>query len=76
MTNLFSLMEERGLKPTNVATEIGCSPSLFSEIKKGQRMPSADILMRMASYFDCSVDYLLDIDDVPNRRKGKKKSKK
>ena len=33
-----------------------------------KRSPKLEDLIKLAEYFDVSVDYLLGIDDIPNRK--------
>lgn len=44
--------------PTAVCVELGFSNATASHWKNGH-LPKADILITIADYFDCSVDYLL-----------------
>lgn len=55
------------LKNTNVSTVLKAlelSTSKMTAWKKGS-VPSGDILVKLADYFDVSVDYLLERTDIP-----------
>ncbi|MCM1382141.1 MAG: helix-turn-helix domain-containing protein [Muribaculaceae bacterium] len=54
--------------PSAVAEKIGLSNSITSKWKKGA-LPKGEILLKLSSYFDCSIDYLIGLDNVPNRKK-------
>lgn len=54
----LQLCEEKGVKPTRVALNLGYSKNTASKWKYGS-MPSGDKLQKLAEYFDVSVDYLL-----------------
>lgn len=38
-------------------------PATITNWKKGNRFPKYDVLIKIADYFDCSLDYLLDRTD-------------
>lgn len=57
--------ERRGLKNSQVALYMGLSTAHVSYIESGKREPSLDLLVRLAEYYRCSVDYLLGITDDP-----------
>jgi transcriptional regulator with XRE-family HTH domain len=59
----FSLLcEKHGKKPTPTAAEMGFKASTVGMWKKGS-IPSAEALVIIANFFDCTVDYLLGIID-------------
>ena len=43
----------------DIAELLGCTPSLISRYESGSRMPRADYLVKLADFYDVSVDYLL-----------------
>jgi transcriptional regulator with XRE-family HTH domain len=51
--------EEKSLTQTEVAKEIGISQPAYSDIERGDRMPSLAVTKRLASLLDCSIDYLV-----------------
>ena len=57
--------ERRNLKNSQVALYLGLSTAHVSNIESGTREPSLDLLVRLAEYYRCSVDYLLGITDDP-----------
>lgn len=59
--NFCKLCKGKNLKPTNVALEIGVSRATATKWKNGS-IPSGDSLIKLADYFDVSVDYLLSDD--------------
>ena len=54
-----SLSKEKGVTPTRAALDIGISKSLPTSWKNSGTMPKGEILNKIATYFDVSVDYLL-----------------
>lgn len=50
------------LSQKEVANAVGVNPSVISNYKNGERTPSVEVLMSLASLFHCSVDYLLGIE--------------
>lgn len=53
------LCSQKNLKPNPVAKEIGVSSGIVSKWKNLGTLPSGETLLKIADYFDCSVDYLL-----------------
>lgn len=52
------LCQSKGMKPNPVGKEIGISSGIITKWKSGA-IPNGESLIKLASYFDCSVDYLL-----------------
>lgn len=60
---LKELREENHLLNKQLATELNVEPSTITNWEKGNRCPKDDILIKLADYFNCSVDYLLGRTD-------------
>lgn len=61
----YRLQEQRQLSKLSqkeAASAIGISPSVISNYESGERTPSVEILMALASLYRCSTDYLLGLD--------------
>lgn len=56
--NVLKLCEARGVKITNVITELGFSQGNLSNWKNG-RVPRADSIKKLADYFGVPVDALI-----------------
>ncbi len=54
-----ALCKERGLSPTAATVSIGVSRGSVTAWRKGERLPSASVLQKIADFFDVTVDYLL-----------------
>ena len=50
------------LSQKEAAAAIGASPSVISNYESGERTPSVENLMALASLYRCSSDYLLGLD--------------
>lgn len=50
----------------DVATFLNLSPSIVSGYETGERTPSTDVIIKLASLYHCSTDFLLGIiqDDI------------
>lgn len=64
--NLFKMISEKGITQSKLAENTSISTGNISDWKKGKSMPSAVKLDELATYFDCSVDYLLGRTENPN----------
>lgn len=61
---LKSLREEKKLTQTDLAINFNISDSAINRYEKGLRNPDYDLLAKLSSFFNVSVDYLLGISDV------------
>lgn len=53
------LMKEREVKPTEFYNAIGIVPQLFYDWKKKSTAPTTKTALRVASFFNVTVEYLL-----------------
>lgn len=61
----YDLCSGKGIKPNTLTKLLGLSSATATNWKKGS-IPSGDVLIKIADYFNCSVDYLLGRVDTPN----------
>lgn len=54
-----SLREHAGLTQLELAKQLNVSNTTLSQYESGQRIPSDDIKIKIAAFFNVSVDYLL-----------------
>lgn len=67
------LCEEKKIKPSRVAEEIGISRAAVTNWKKNGYTPQGDVLQKIADYFNVSIDYLLgktNIKKAPTNSEG------
>ena len=57
--SLSELLTQASLKPSELAKAVGCGKGTISRYMQMQKIPSVDVLVRIADYFNCSIDYLL-----------------
>ncbi len=50
-----------------IAEFLGCHRDVYSRYEKGIRQIPLDVAIRLAEFYDCSLDYLLGISDVKRR---------
>lgn len=65
------LRDKEGLTQKDLAKQLGIQPRTLGFYETGDRNPPIDILKKLASFFDVSIDYLLGITDIPNLYKEK-----
>jgi len=58
--NLRKLIEERNMTQKELATELNIAPSTIGSYVQNAREPDFATLKLLATYFDVSIDYLLD----------------
>lgn len=57
---------KKGVSQTTVAQHLNITRQAYNHYETGQRQPTQEVLIKLADYFDVSVDYLLGRADVPN----------
>ena len=65
---IIQLKKERKLLQKDIASSIGLSLRAYQYYEKGQKEPTLSVLLRLADYFDVSLDYLVGRSDDPVRR--------
>lgn len=55
----YSLCLKHDTKPNPVAKAVGISSGVVSKWKNENTIPNGEALLKIADYFDCSIDYLL-----------------
>ena len=63
------LREDRDLKQRQVAEYLNCSQQVYSNYELGQRDIPTDVLIKLANFYDVSIDYLLGQTKNPRRNK-------
>ena len=61
------LREDSDLTQKQLAGELNCSQQVYSNYELGQRDIPTDILIKLALFYNVSVDYILGISDSPKR---------
>lgn len=63
-------MKENNISTYRLTKDTGISNGLISNWKSNVKLPSGENLMKIANYFNVSVDYLLGRTDVKEVNKG------
>lgn len=63
MLRLRELRLENGLLQREVAQSIGVSPQSYGYYENGINKPDPDMLIKLADFFEVSIDYLLGRSD-------------
>ena len=58
------LREDADLTQSWIARELGCSQQVYSNYELDRRMIPIDALVRLARFYQTSVDYLVGLTDV------------
>lgn len=54
---------DKKMRPNPVAAEIGIASGTLTKWSKGISYPNGIMLIKIAKYFNCSIDYLVGISD-------------
>lgn len=65
MDNLRKLREKKKMTQTRLSIEIEVSQEIISHYELGNSKPNVDNLIKIADFFHCSTDYLLNRTDNP-----------
>ncbi len=63
------LREDRDLKQREIADILGCAQRTYSNYELGNRDIPTDVLIKLALYYNVSVDYILGLTNNPKRNK-------
>ena len=63
---LKQLRKARGLTQLAVQMKTGIEQALLSKFENGERVPPTETLVKLADFYEVSVDYLLCRTDNPN----------
>ncbi len=64
-----NLREDRDLRQRQLADYLSCSQQVYSNYELGQRDIPTDVLIKLATFYNVSIDYLLDQTSNPKRNK-------
>ena len=56
---LKELRKEKGLTQSQVAYDLGTKQPIYHQWESEKRSPSIETLLKLADYFDVSIDYLV-----------------
>ena len=65
---LRALRKSMNLKRDDVASAIGVTPRAITFYETGDKKPTLDTAIKLADFFDVSLDYLVGRSDNPERR--------
>ena len=65
MRNLKVLIKEHNYTVTKVAMNVGVNDSTLYEYMKNTAFPSLPVLMNLADFFKCNIDYLIGRTNDP-----------
>ena len=63
---LKELRKQRGYTQIFLQMQTGIEQSLLSKFESGERVPPTETLLRLADFYDVSIDYILCRTDKPN----------
>lgn len=68
-TNLRLLRKNKGYTQIAVQMKTGIEQALLSKFENGERVPPTETLIRLADFYNVSVDYILCRTDNPKVNK-------
>ena len=76
MQRIKELRKEKSMNQIALGMELNFSQKIISEYENGKVEPSITTLKKLASIFNTSVDYILELTDVTEPYKRKTVNKK
>ena len=67
--NLRNIREDRDIKHKEIAAYLIVSQNTYSQYETGVISLTAEILIKLANYYNVSIDFLLDRTNNPNMQK-------
>lgn len=67
--NLKGLREDKDIKQKDIAKILNVSQNTYSQYETGVIALTAEVLIKLAEYYNVSVDYLLDRTNNPEVNK-------
>ena len=61
--NLRNIREDRDIKQKDIAKVLNVSQNTYSQYETGVISLTAEVLIKLADFYDVSIDYLLDRTD-------------
>ena len=67
--NLRGIREDRDIRQKDIAQYLNISQNTYSQYETGVISLTAEVLLKLADYYNVSVDYLLDRTNNPTLQK-------
>lgn len=67
--NLRAIREDRDVKQKEIAKYLSVSQNTYSQYETGIISLTAEVLIKLADYYNVSIDYLVDRTDNPTMQK-------
>lgn len=67
--NLKQLRKQKGYTQMSVQMKTGIEQALLSKFENGERTPPTETLIRLADFYEVSIDYILGRTDIPEVNK-------
>ncbi|MEW4130397.1 helix-turn-helix transcriptional regulator [Bacillus cereus group sp. BfR-BA-01399] len=63
-TRLHTLRKERKLRQEDMAKQLGIARTTYAMYEQGNREPDYNTLIKLATFFEVSIDYLLGTTEI------------
>ncbi len=67
--NLSDLIFDKGITQKQLAESTGLDAASICKYLEANRMPTVDAIIKLADYFNCSVDFLLGVNEEKSNSK-------
>ena len=67
--NLRNIREDRDIKQKDIAKYLSVSQNTYSQYETGVISLTAEVLIKLADFYNVSIDYLLDRTNNPEIKK-------
>ena len=67
--NLKKLRQRKGITQVSVQMQTGIEQALLSKFENGERVPPTETLMRLADFYNVSMDYIMCRTENPEINK-------
>ena len=62
---LKNMRTERSLKQKDIAELLNIMPNAYSQYETNSRIPNIFVLMKLADFYKCGLDYMMSKIEIP-----------
>lgn len=65
---LRDLREDMDLTQDELVKKLGMHKTTYTNYEQGKREPPFDLIIKLAKFYNVSIDYIAGLTDIPNKK--------
>ncbi|MBQ8783893.1 MAG: helix-turn-helix transcriptional regulator [Clostridia bacterium] len=65
---LRDLREDMDLTQDELVKRLGMHKTTYTNYEQGKREPPFDLIIKLAKFYNVSIDYIAGLTDIPNKK--------